>query len=90
MSERKLLRLNGKGKIHFSHSDSFYHGSHHVGQACKTGNTPVDSFEEIQMSVEEFRQAISENKICKTCLNELLRWKGGRMGRIENMIEIMN
>jgi len=89
MTTRKLLRINNNKKIHFSWDDSFSHGEHNVGLACKIASEQVDSFTETPMTVDEFRQAIEDGKICKTCLRELLRWKGGRMTRIEDIIAMM-
>tara|TARA_R110000851_G_scaffold108116_9_gene229045 strand:+ start:13791 stop:14081 length:291 start_codon:yes stop_codon:yes gene_type:complete len=86
---RKLMKINNSKKIHFSHNDNFMHGKNHVMLGCKLGFDQVDSFTETPMTVDEFRQSIDENKICKTCLRELLRWKGGRMQMIEWMIDGM-
>ena len=87
MTTRKLLKINNSKKIHFSWEDSIMHGEQHVMLACKLGFDAVDSFTETPMTVDEFRQAIDENKICKTCLRELLRHKRGRMMTVEWMID---
>jgi hypothetical protein len=89
MTTRKLLRINNNKKIHFSYEDNFMHGEHHVMLGCKLGYDPVESFTETPMTVDEFRQAIEDGKICKTCLRELLRWKNGSMNKIEWIIEAM-
>jgi hypothetical protein len=87
MTTRKLLRINNNKKIHFSWDDSFSNGEHNVGLACKIASEQVDSFTETPMTVDEFRQAIDDNKICKSCLRELLRHKKGRMVFVEWMID---
>ena len=87
MTTRKLLKINNSKKIHFSWNDSFMHGENHVMLACKLGFDQVDSFTETPMTVDEFRQAIDENKICKACLRELLRNKQDRMMMVEWIIE---
>ncbi len=87
MTTRRLLKINNNKKIHFSWEDVFMHGEQHVMLACKLGFDQVDSFTETPMTVDEFRQAIDDNKICKTCLRELLRAKNGNMMMIEWQIE---
>ena len=91
MTTKKLMKINKAKKIHFSLDDTISWGEQKVMLTCRTasGYETVDSFTETPMTVDEFRQAIDENKICKTCLRELLRWKGGRMQFIEMYIDMM-